>query len=71
MKKQDIEFVQFKKYKKETLISVNIVLPSDDALTLEDWWFNKVAGCQPPLVDCRKDGLHLHIPWIMKKGDAI
>ena len=37
MKKQDMELIEFKKYKKETLISVNIVLPSDDALTLEDW----------------------------------
>ena len=67
MKKQDVELIQFKKYGKETLISVNIVLSTDDALNLEDWWFNKVDCCQAPLIDCRKDGLHLHIPWILKK----
>ena len=32
--KKDVELIMFKKYKKETLISVNIVLPVDDALTL-------------------------------------
>ena len=67
MKKQDIELIQFKKHREGTLISVNILLPTDDALNLEDWWFNKVAGCQAPLIDCRKDGFHLHIPWIMKE----
>ena len=63
----DVELITFKKYVDKTMVSVNIVLSEEDALTLEDWWFNKVGGCQPPLLETNKYGFHLHIPWILKK----
>ena len=67
MKKQDIELIQFKKHKEGTLISVNVLLNQEDALLLEDIWFNKLEACQAPLINAAKDGFYIHIPWIRKK----
>jgi len=69
VKKQDVELIQFKKYEKETLISVNVVLSEEEALLLEDIWFNKLESCQVPLVNAAKNGFIIHIPWILKKKE--
>jgi len=69
VKKQDMELIQFKKYGKETLISVNVVLSEEEALLLEDIWFNKLESCQVPLVNAAKNGVIIHIPWILKKKE--
>ena len=62
----DVELIEFKKHEKETLISVNILLTKEEALQLQDVWFNKVESCQPPLINAAKNGMFVHIPWIMK-----
>jgi len=70
-KKTSIELIEFKKYKKETLISVNIFLKPEDALELESWWFTKVDRCQPPLIETHKNGFNIHIPWTLKKENDV
>lgn len=64
----DVELIEFKEYGEETLISVNVVLSSKDASILMDVWFNKVKSCQAPLIDAAKNGIFIHIPWILEDG---
>lgn len=63
----DVELVEFKKYEKETLVSINVAIPNEDAAMFMDWWYNKVEKCQAPLIETTKYGMHLHIPWILKE----
>lgn len=64
---EDIEFVEFKKFNEKTLVSINVVLEEEDALKFMDVWFSKVSSCQAPLIEILKNGLNVHIPWIMKE----
>lgn len=47
-------------------LSVNVVLDEGSLKELKDVWDNRVDGCQQPLVEGTKNGLHIHIPWILK-----
>jgi len=48
-------------------LSVNIVLDEKSLAELKDVWENRVESCQQPLVQGMRDGLHIHIPWILKE----
>ena len=48
-------------------VSVNVVLDEDSIKELRDVWENRVESCQQPLVQGMRDGLHIHIPWILKE----
>lgn len=54
---------------KGAMLSVNIILDEKDVETLKDVWENRVEGCQPPLVDGSRNGLLIHIPWVLKKTE--
>ena len=47
-------------------VSVNVVLDEVSIKELRDVWENCVESCQQPLVEGTKNGLHIHIPWILK-----
>ena len=49
--------------------SVIVTVFIDDANILNelrDVWKNKVQGIQPPLVEGRRNGFNVFIPWILK-----
>lgn len=48
-------------------LSVNIGLGEKGLEELRDVWENRVDGVQPPLVEGAKNGLFIHIPWILKE----
>ena len=48
-------------------LSINIILEEEAIKELRDVWENRVEGCQQPLVQGMRDGLHIHIPWILKE----
>ena len=48
-------------------LSVNVVLDERSLAELKDVWENRVESCQQPLVEGTKNGLHIHIPWILKE----
>lgn len=47
-------------------LSINIILDDASIKELRDVWENRVSGCQSPLVEGTKNGLHIHIPWVLK-----
>ena len=49
-------------------LSVNIILDEKSLAELKAVWENRVEGCQAPLVEGSKNGLLIHIPWILKKS---
>ena len=65
------ELLEFTDHGTDTVISVNIVLETKEAEELKELWFTGLDGCQPPLVEARKNGLSVFIPWIMKNGDTL
>ena len=48
------------------LVTVNIFLEKKSVDELKTLWTTRVDGCQPPLIETHKNGLHLFIPWVLK-----
>ena len=65
----EVEFVEFTTHPKGELVSITVFLEAEDMAKLKDTWFNKVKHCQAPLITDNKNGLHIHIPWILEGQD--
>ncbi len=62
----DKEVIEFNTHPEGELLTINIMLNKEEIAELKDVWFNKLSGIQPPLVETNKNGLNVHIPWILK-----
>lgn len=48
-------------------LSVNVALDEEALAELRGVWDNCVEGVQAPLVEGSKNGLNIHIPWVLKE----
>lgn len=48
-------------------LSINIILDEKSLAELRGVWENRVDGIQLPLVEGTKNGLFIHIPWMLKE----